>query len=40
MMIYQYLIKKDRVLYEKEYLEFSEILKNRLEFFEEIVKSN
>ena len=35
-----YLIKKDRVLYEKEYLEFSEILKNRLEFFEEIVKSN
>jgi len=26
-----YLIKKDRVLYEKEYLEFSEILKNRLQ---------
>ncbi|RBQ27578.1 MULTISPECIES: cache domain-containing protein [Arcobacteraceae] len=35
-----YLIKKDRVIYEKEYLNFSEILKGRLEFFDEIVKSN
>ncbi len=35
-----YLIKKDRVIYEKEYLNFSEILENRLTFFEEIVKSN
>lgn len=35
-----YLIKKDRVVYEKEYLEFSKILKERIGFFEEIVKSN
>ena len=35
-----YLIKKDRVTYEKEYLEFSKILKERMDFFEEIVKSN
>ncbi|RBQ32336.1 histidine kinase [Arcobacter sp. FW59] len=35
-----YLIKKDRVIYEKEYLNFSDILKGRLEFFDEIVKSN
>lgn len=35
-----YLVKKDRVIYEKEYLNFSNILKDRLDFFEEIVKSN
>jgi signal transduction histidine kinase len=35
-----YLIKKDRVIYEKEYLDFSTILKHRLEFFEEIAISN
>ena len=29
-----YLIKKDRVTYEKEYLEFSKILKERMDFFE------
>lgn len=35
-----YLIKKDRVTYEKEYIEFSQVLKDRMDFFEEIVKSN
>src|SRR5574344_2878564 len=35
-----YLIKKDRVIYEKEYLNFSEILNSRLNFFEQIVKAN
>lgn len=35
-----YLIKKDRVIYEKEYINFSSILEKRLEFFDEIVKSN
>ena len=35
-----YMIKKDKVIYNKEYLNFSEILQNRLNFFEEIVKSN
>lgn len=35
-----YLIKKDIVIYEKEYLDFTSILKGRLEFFEEIIKSN
>ena len=35
-----YLIKKDRVIYEKEYLDFTNILKNRLDFFDEIAKSN
>jgi len=35
-----YLIKKDRVVYEKEYLNFSNILKQRLQFFDEIIKSN
>lgn len=35
-----YLIKKDRIVYEKEYINFSDILKERLIFFEEIVKSN
>ncbi len=35
-----YLIKKDRVIYEKEYIEFSRVLNERLDFFEEIVKSN
>jgi len=35
-----YLIKKDRVVYEKEYLEFTDILRHRLEFFAEIATSN
>ncbi|OCL89857.1 cache domain-containing protein [Arcobacter porcinus] len=35
-----FLIKKDRVTYEKEYLNISEFLEKRLNFFEEIVKSN
>lgn len=35
-----YLIKKDRVVYEKEYLDFSDTLKHRLEFFDEIAVSN
>lgn len=35
-----YLVKKDRVVYEKEYLDFSNILNHRLEFFEEIAISN
>lgn len=35
-----YLVKKDRVIYRKEYLDFSKILKERLEFFEEIAISN
>lgn len=35
-----YLIKKDRVVYEKEYINFSQILEKRLDFFDEIVKSN
>ena len=35
-----YLIKKDRVIYKKEYLDFSNILNNRLEFFNEIAISN
>ncbi|WP_198305696.1 cache domain-containing protein [Arcobacter vandammei] len=35
-----YLIKKNRVIYEKEYIEFSKVLKDRMDFFEEIVKSN
>jgi signal transduction histidine kinase len=35
-----YLVKKDRVVYEKEYLDFTNILKNRLDFFDEIAKSN
>ena len=35
-----YLIKKDRVVYEKEYLDFTNILTHRLEFFEEIAVSN
>ncbi|BAK72521.1 MAG: cache domain-containing protein [Arcobacter sp.] len=35
-----YLVKKDRVIYEKEYLDFTTILKNRLDFFDEIAKSN
>ena len=35
-----YLIKKDRVVYQKEYLDFSNILKQRLEFFSEIATSN
>ncbi|MFK2823457.1 cache domain-containing protein [Arcobacter sp. YIC-80] len=35
-----YLIKKDRVIYEKEYLEFSSILLHRIDFFDEIAVSN
>jgi signal transduction histidine kinase len=35
-----YLIKKDRVVYEKEYLDVSTILTNRLDFFDEIAISN
>ena len=35
-----YLIKKDRVVYEKEYLDFSKILFERLSYFEEIAISN
>ncbi len=35
-----YMIKKDRVEYIKEYLNFSEIIKSRIEFFDEIAKSN
>ena len=35
-----YLVKKDRVIYAKEYLNFTETLKNRIEFFEEIAISN
>jgi signal transduction histidine kinase len=35
-----YLVKKDRVVYEKEYLDFTNILTNRLEFFDEIAISN
>ncbi|MGM0518022.1 MAG: cache domain-containing protein [Campylobacterota bacterium] len=35
-----YLIKRDRVVYKKEYLDFSAILNNRIEFFNEIAISN
>ncbi|MFY9075407.1 histidine kinase [Malaciobacter mytili] len=35
-----YMIKKDRVEYKKEYLNFSDTLRLRIEFFEEIAKSN
>lgn len=35
-----YLIKKDRVIYEKEYLNLSNIVLHRLDFFAEIAKSN
>ena len=35
-----YLVKKDRVIYEKEYLDFTKILNTRLEFFDEIAISN
>ena len=35
-----YLVKKERVTYEKAYINFSEVLKERLEFFEEIAVSN
>ncbi len=35
-----YLVKKDRVVYEKEYLDFSKILINRIVFFDEIAISN
>lgn len=35
-----FMIKKDRIEYKKEYLNFSEVLLSRIEFFEEIAKSN
>ena len=35
-----YMIKKDRVEYKKSIINFSEILESRLEFFDEIAKSN
>ena len=35
-----YLVKRDRVTYEKEYLDFSKILISRIEFFDEIAISN
>ena len=35
-----YLIKRDRVIYEKEYLDFSKILSQRIDYFEEIAISN
>ena len=35
-----YLIKRDRVIYNKEYLDFSKILISRLDFFDEIAVSN
>ena len=35
-----YLVKKDRVVYEKEYLDFTKILNTRLDFFDEIAISN
>jgi signal transduction histidine kinase len=35
-----YLVKRDRVIYNKEYLDFSKILISRLYFFEEIAVSN
>ena len=35
-----YLVKKDRVIYEKEYLNISNIVLHRLDFFDEIAKSN
>ncbi|WP_404319829.1 cache domain-containing protein [Malaciobacter canalis] len=35
-----FMIKKDRVEYKKTYLNFSEVLQARLNFFEEIAKSN
>lgn len=35
-----FMIKKDRVTYEKEIFNFSQFLKDRLEFFDDIVNSN
>ena len=35
-----YLVKKDRVIYEKAYIDFTNTLLNRLDFFEEIALSN
>ncbi|WP_419768329.1 cache domain-containing protein [Arcobacter sp.] len=35
-----FMIKKDRVNYEKEFFNFSEYLKNRLDFFDDICTSN
>lgn len=35
-----YLIKKDRFEYKKEYLNFSEVLDDRVRFFDEVAKSN
>ena len=35
-----YLIKKDRVMYKKEEFNFSELLMERLDYFDEIAQSN
>lgn len=35
-----YLIKEDKFEYKKEYLNFSQVLRDRIEFFNEIAKSN
>ncbi|MEN8717326.1 MAG: HAMP domain-containing sensor histidine kinase, partial [Sulfurovum sp.] len=35
-----YLIKKDRVVYKKTYIDFADTLKQRIEFFDEIAISN
>uniref|UniRef100_UPI00404799CB sensor histidine kinase n=1 Tax=Aliarcobacter sp. TaxID=2321116 RepID=UPI00404799CB len=35
-----YLVKKDRVIYDKEYLNITQVLSNRLDFFDEIAISN
>lgn len=35
-----YLIKEDKFEYKKEYLNFSQVLKERIEFFKEVAKSN
>lgn len=35
-----YLVKKDRVEYKKEYLNFSQVLTDRIKFFDEVAKSN
>ena len=35
-----YMVKKDRFVYEKQWIFFSMFLKNRIEFFEDIAKGN
>ena len=35
-----YIVKKDRVVYEKRMIDFSEFLKERVEYFEEVAKGN